>query len=106
MTLLQHADEETPRYPEAGLAGTLALMTCHAQCSEAPCRDELARHVVRNLSKLSEHPMLSEDFRSLLRGLRARWETQLRNQAEVAHFAGLSMGEDTTLWMPPPPNVQ
>ena len=101
-----HADEETRCYPEAGLAGTLALMTCHAQCHEAPCRDELARHVVRNLSKLSEHPMLSEDFRSMLRGLRARWEIQLRNQAESARFAGLSRDEDTALWMPAPPHVQ
>lgn len=106
MTPSQRAHEETPCCPEAGLAGTLALMTCHAQCSEAPCRDELARHVVRNLSKLSEHAMLSEDFRSLLRGLWARWEIQLRNQPEAARFAGLSRGEDAMLWMPPPPHVQ
>lgn len=65
MTSSQHADEETPCYPETGLARAVALMTCHARCSEALCRGELVRHAVRNLLKLSEHPMLSEDFRSL-----------------------------------------
>lgn len=106
MNPLQDADEDDmPCYPEAALAGTLALMTCHVQCAEASCRDELARHVLRNLTKLSAHPMLSEHFRVLLRGLQERWEVQLQNQSEMARFARQAPGDDV-LWMPPPRHVQ
>lgn len=90
-------------YPEAALAGTLALMTCHAQCEQTQGRDELARHVVRNLSKLSEHPLLSAHFKSALQGLHLRWQIQLQNQAELARFVGC---EDDTLWMHSPRHVQ
>lgn len=66
-------------------------------------RGELARHVVLNLSKLSEHPLLSPHFKSALRGLHLRWQIQQQNQAELARFMGR---EDDGLWVRPPGHVQ
>jgi hypothetical protein len=59
--------------------------------------------VLRNLSRLSEHPLLSAHFKSALQGLHQRWQIQVQNQAELARFAGRG---DDTLWMQRPRHVQ
>ena len=61
---------------EALLAGTLALMTGHAQSCCDDHRDLMARKVATNLSCLSQHPVLSPGFKSMLLNLQARWANQ------------------------------
>ncbi len=91
-------------FPEAAIAGTLALMTCHVQCVDAQSRDELAQHVLSNLAKLSAHPQLSVNFKSMLLGLHMRWQIQLQNQAERSQFA--QPHGDTRAWLPTPTCMQ
>lgn len=92
-------------FPEAAIAGTLALMTCHVQCIEAQSRDALAQHVLSNLAKLSGHPQLSPNFRSMLVGLHMRWQIQLQNQAEHSQFSP-PPHDDARLWVAAPASVQ
>ena len=102
-----HADShiENTDFPEAAIAGTLALMTCHVQCVEDLGRDELARLVVSNLAKLSCHPQLSNNFKSMLLGLHMRWQIQLQNQMERSRFAP-PPHDDTRAWVAAPSCVQ
>ena len=61
---------------EALLAGTLALMTGHAQSCCDDHRDLMARKVATHLSVLSQHPVLSPGFKSMLFKLQTRWANQ------------------------------
>ena len=63
---------------EAVLAGTLALMTGYSQALQA---DQPPQHrllmgvkIVRNLELLVGQPALTDAFRTVMRGLRQRWE--------------------------------
>lgn len=59
---------------EALLAGTLALMTCHAQ---SPCpthRGRAVLKIVSNVGALVRHPALSPEFRAALCNLRKHWQ--------------------------------
>ncbi len=105
MNPLNEVPTESVEFPEAAIAGTLALMTCHVQCLEAKSRDELAQHVLSNLAKLSGHPRLSVNFRSMLLGLYMRWQIQLQNQAERSQFSPPPHGDSRT-WLPTPSSVQ
>ena len=62
---------------EAVLAGTLALMTGHAQSCCQAHRELMAHKVVSNLFILSQHPILSPGFKSMLFNLQARWSQQV-----------------------------
>jgi hypothetical protein len=62
---------------EALLAGTLALMTGHAQELEAGLRVVMARKISSNLFFLALHPDLSEAFRSALSRMRLHWLAQM-----------------------------
>lgn len=59
---------------EALLAGTLALMTGHAQSSSGEHRLHFCRKVLTNLQELSRHGCLSPQFRLMLRNLQAHWQ--------------------------------
>lgn len=81
---------------EAVLAGTLALMTGHAQsCCDAH-RELMAQKVVSNLFILSQHPILSPGFKSMLFNLHGRWIKQAAgvlqrdepDPATLRHLAG------------------
>lgn len=61
---------------EALLAGTLALMTGHAQACCAGQRGVMAHKVVANLDLLVRHPGLSPAFRAMLGQLQRRWVQQ------------------------------
>lgn len=61
---------------EALLAGTLALMTGHAQQSDSGLRTLMARKIASNLFFLSEHPHLSCGFQGTVAKLRAIWLAQ------------------------------
>ena len=69
---------------EALLAGTLAVMTGHMQACCDGHRNLMVRKAVANLAQLSQHPLLSPDFKALLWQLRGRWEQQLQAQARQA----------------------
>lgn len=66
---------------EALLAGTLALMTGHAQQPDSGLRTLMARKIVSNLLSLSGHPHLSGGFQRTVTNLRASWQAQLGGMA-------------------------
>jgi len=93
---------------EALLAGALALMTGHAQACCDHHRDELARKIVENLSVLSQHAMLSPDFKTVVWSLHTRWVQHLHT---LAHHHGaaepvLVPEDQRVLWHTPPDAVQ
>lgn len=93
---------------EALLAGALALMTGHAQACCDHHRDELARKIVENLSVLSQHAMLSPDFKTVVWSLHTRWVQHLHT---LAHHSSavepVVVSEDQrVLWHSTPDIVQ
>lgn len=58
---------------EAMLAGTLALMTAHAQCRCPVQRGRIVCRVQAQLGWLSEHPGLSGACRQLAQQLQTAW---------------------------------
>ena len=68
-------EDESHEMPcvEAMLAGTLALMTGHA---ESACRQQralMARKVVSNLFFLASHPGLNPNFRTVMGKMHPHW---------------------------------
>ncbi len=56
------------------LAGTLGLMTAHAQAGGDAERRRIARLAEQNLAELSGHPALSFHFRQSLSALTLHWQ--------------------------------
>jgi hypothetical protein len=97
-----HPNEEyTLPCAEALLAGTMALMTGHVQACCDAHRDAMARKIVSNLTALAEDPRLSPGFKTLLRALRQRWQSQWQG-------VGLAQwpAAERTLWHSSPEAVQ
>jgi len=69
-------DDESYDLPcaEALLAGSLALMTGHAQSNCARQRSLMARKVRSNLFFLCGHPGLTPAFRTVVQRLHDHWE--------------------------------
>jgi hypothetical protein len=86
-----HSDEEyvLPSV-EALLAGTLALMTGHAQACCDRHRELMARKAASNLLVLSKHPLMSHGFHCAAGNLHGRWLQQ--SQADQAQ--GLQANAD------------
>lgn len=59
---------------EAMLAGTLALMTGHAQSACARQRCLMSQKIVANLLALSQHPALSPPFKTVAERMRPHWK--------------------------------
>jgi hypothetical protein len=74
---------ELPDHPEpqALLAGTLCLMSC-PNSKEAPL---YVRRIVANLEKLSGHPALSVQMRTVCRRLASQWEERLQGAMAGGH---------------------
>lgn len=72
---------------EALLAGTLALMTAHAQCSCPKAisnKDLMMKKIIANLSQLISHAHLTEQFRMTLGNLHKMWTTfEAAQQSDV-----------------------
>lgn len=85
---------------EALLAGTLALMTGHAQACCDDHRRLMARKIAAHLAQLAEHPILSPQFRAALWNLRTHWQL-LQEQK-----AGQPSQSDQRLWHTHPASVQ
>lgn len=93
---------------EALLAGTLALMTDHAQSCCEDHRKLMACKVTSNLFVLSQHPMLSPGFKSMLFNLHGRWRQQVQaqafgqqggnSQAVAAVSTALNLDQQRVLW--------
>lgn len=86
MECFARGDEEQ-RLPcaEAILAGTLGLMTAHAQADCNNQRQRIAEKVELNLQGLAEHPALSIQFRLALSVLSTHWRLL---QQQNASFHG------------------
>lgn len=59
--------------PDALVAGTLCLMSCPSS-AEAPL---FVRRIVANLERLSAHPDVRLELRTVCRRLAAQWERRL-----------------------------
>jgi hypothetical protein len=89
---------------ESLLAATLALMTGYVQgcCDEH--RGPMAQKVVQHLLSLSQHPLLTPDFQTLLWNLHTRWLEQSRQSAPRAPLQATPV--DAAFWHKAPEVVQ
>lgn len=85
---------------EALLAGTLALMTGHAQACCASQRQLMSGKIVSNLLQLTGHQVLSPQFRAALSKLRTHWQVMQRQHAAAPAVS------DTRLWHVSPSTFQ
>ena len=93
---------------EALLAGTLALMTGHAQACCDGHRDAMARKIAAQLGWIGELQGFTPHFRTVLGTLQARWLQQagLPDDAH-AQAAALSAAEQhRALWLRAPEVLQ
>jgi hypothetical protein len=65
--------------PEALLAGTLCLMSCATRSGCAL----YARKIADNLDRLSAHPALSQEMRTVCRRLACEWEQRADGEADA-----------------------
>ena len=85
---LHETEEHELPSVEAVLAGTLALMTGYCQALQAELHPEhrllMGAKIGNNLGLLTEHPMLSVNFKRILVGLQHRWMLMSACTAEAA----------------------
>jgi len=108
------SDDETYDLPcaEALLAGSLALMTGHAQSDCARQRSLMARKVRSNLFFLAQHPGVNAPFRTVLQRMHDHWDQLVQANpvgpaeppARLAEAADLL--PETRLWHPPAERLQ
>ena len=96
-----HRDEEySLPCAEAVLAGTLALMTGHAQACCCSQRAALSEKVVAGLQQLAHSNHFTPHFRALLGSLQHKWVQQCAADAPVPRSAALSAAEQRrVLWV-------
>lgn len=87
---------------EAMLAGTLALMTGHAQSACSQQQSLMARKIRSNLFFLAEHPGISPAFRTVVARLHRHWDPLCQSGANGAAAAPAR----TPLWHPPAEQLQ
>lgn len=91
-----HEDEEhVMPCAEAMLAGTLALMTGHAQSACAIQRDLMGRKIRSNLFFLGQHTGLSPSFRTVVQRMHRHWDALLKAGDRPA--AGQALNTDDLL---------
>ena len=78
-------DEYVMPCAEAMLAGTLALVTGHAECDCPRQRDLMARKVRSNLYFLAQHPGLSPEFRTVAQRMHDHWDRLIGPRQTVWH---------------------
>jgi hypothetical protein len=100
---IQSVADEEYRLPcaEALLAGTLALMTGHAQACCSNQRHLMAKKIGTNLSQLAEHPQLLPQFRAMLWNLGKHWQALMQQSPAVLP----AQQDDQRLWHQPAPSV-
>lgn len=78
------ADDFSMPAVEALVAGTLALMTGHAQACCTAQRELIAEKTSASLLMLSRHPLVSPGFRAVAMKLHGQWVSTRARQADVA----------------------
>jgi hypothetical protein len=105
-----HEDEEhVMPCAEAMLAGTLALMTGHAQNACATQRDLMGRKIRSNLFFLGEHPGLSPSFRTVVQRMHQHWDVLLKANEQPHERTALNSDDllpERRLWHTTAPLVQ
>ena len=103
-----HRDEEySLPCAEAVLAGTLALMTGHAQACCCSQRAALSEKVVAGLQQLAHSSHFTPHFRALLGSLQRKWVKQCAADAQAPRSAALQAAEQRrALWVQAPRTVQ
>jgi len=94
---------------EALLAGSLALMTGHAQSNCARQRSLMARKICSNLFFLAQHPGLTPPFRTVVQRLHGHWEQVVQtasDEAPVRQTDSAGLLPETRLWHPPAEQIQ
>lgn len=102
-------DEYIMAAADAMLAGTLALLTGHAQCACAQQRLLMARKIRSNLYLLAQHPALPPPFRLVVQRLHGHWngiveQTTVGAPAPRAALLDIELPE-TQLWHAAPDTV-
>lgn len=100
-------DEYVMAAADAMLAGTLALLTGHAQCTCAGQRGLMARKIRSNLLELAQHPALPAPFRLVVQRLHGHWNGIVQ-QAESAPRTEQTLEIDlpeTRLWHAAPDSI-
>jgi hypothetical protein len=95
--------------PAALLAGTLALMTGHAQACCEGQRAVMAKKVIVHLSMLSSHPDASPNFKAIAANLHALWVRLLKQGPEQSQQALLPADNSDphrVLWHTTPETLQ
>lgn len=80
-----HNDEYAMSCAEAMLAGTLALLTGHAECECSSQRRTMARKIRSNLFLLAQHPGLSPQFRTVAQRIQGHWDRLIEPQCSPWH---------------------
>ncbi len=88
-TELPEDEEHVLPCTEAMLAGTLALMTGHAQSACATQRNLMGRKIRSNLFFLGQHPALTPNFRTVLQRMHQHWDTLLKGSDSSAAQSSL-----------------
>ncbi|MDZ4101804.1 MAG: hypothetical protein U1E12_09025 [Hydrogenophaga sp.] len=105
-----HEDEEhVMPCAEAMLAGTLALMTGHAQSACATQRDLMGRKIRSNLFFMGQHPGLTPNFRTVVQRMHQHWDALLKADDSATVGASLSSDDllpERRLWHTAAPTVQ
>jgi len=106
-----HRDEEySMPCAEALLAGTLALMTGHAQACCDGHREAMGRKIAANLQLLADADGFTGHFRTVVWSLQARWALQAqapdRDAASAANAALSAAEQRRVLWLAAPEAVQ
>lgn len=91
---VRREDEYDMPCVQALIAGTLALMTGHAQTACAQHRALMAAKTASNLFILSQHPVVSPGFKTVAWRLHGQWVEQV--QAECACVAPAQAVESQT----------
>lgn len=108
-TELCETDEFVMPCAEAMLAGTLALMTGHAQSSCLSQRALLGRKVLSSLLLLGQQARFSPDFRVVVQRMHLHWDMLLKahDKAELPALRNADeLLPERRLWHPTSSTVQ
>ena len=95
--------------PAALLAGTLALMTGHAQACCEGQRAVMAQKVITHLSMLASHPDASPNFKAIGANLHSLWVRLLKQgpeQPQQGHLPADHLDTHRVLWHTTPETLQ
>lgn len=108
--LARASDACDPPCAEALLAGTLALMTGHAQACCGEHRGLMAAKAASNLLLLSQHPLMSPRFQAVAWKLHAQWTQPIQAaqspRAAPAEPAAARPDPSRALWHTTPEVIQ